>query len=433
MNAVRHFLARRRCMARDACAADYLAAGSGEDAALREQLARFNRCWDRMQQTVPYYAKLVEHQEAPEWFGSWDEFCAVMPVADRPFVYAHLPGLADSTEPPDGFRVTGGSTAEPVSLPAWDSETAETERNEWLGRGWYGIAPGDASFRIWGHGHLLGSGVRGWINARGREAKDALLGIERLSAYDLSDATMMRAFERLQSSPAAYAVGYSAALDRFARVAQAAGRVNRTPLKAVIATSESFPGADSRALIAGIFQAPVAMEYGSVETGALAHTHPGEGYRVFWLSYFVEATEPAPQGGYRVRVTSLYPRAFPLVRYDLGDALALDAPCLGVRAFAEVLGRTNVFLELPSGERIHSEALSHAVKSVREISGYQMLQEGGALSLRLTTLAPLDTAEISGIRARLEKISPSLAAVEIRVVERLEQTRAGKTPLILRR
>ncbi|MEI8235398.1 MAG: hypothetical protein WCH57_12045 [Verrucomicrobiota bacterium] len=434
MNPIRRILARKRSLARDARAADYRAAGCGDAAAaLSEQLARFNRCWERMQRTVPYYAKLVKRQTAPRRFANWEEICAVLPVADRPFVYAHLPELADAAQPADGFRITGGSTAEPVSLPAWSAETAETERNEWLGRDWYGIAPGDASFRIWGHSHLLGKGVRGWINARRREAKDALLGIERLSAYDLSDAALMRAFERLQSSPAAYALGYSAALDRFARVAQAAGRVNRTPLKAIVATSESFPSPDSRELIASVFQAPVAMEYGSVETGALAHTHPGGGYRVFWLSYFVEATEPAPQGGYRVRVTSLYPRAFPLVRYDLGDALALNAPCLGVRAFAGVMGRTNAFLELPSGERIHSEALSHAVKSVRGISGYQMLQKGGALTLHLTTLAPLAEAEIGGIRARLEKINPHLAAVEIRVVERLEQTRAGKTPLILRR
>lgn len=434
MNLIRHLLARRRCLSRDARAADYRAADANDAAsALREQLALFNRCWEQMQQTVPYYARLVERKAAPSRFASWEEFCAVLPVADRPFVYAHLPELADASRPPDGFRVTGGSTAEPVSLPAWESETAETECNEWLGRGWYGIAPVDASFRIWGHSHLLGQGVRGWVNARKRELKDALLGIERISAYDLSDAAMLRAFERLQGSPAAYALGYSAALDRCARVVAASGRANRPGLKAVVATSESFPSADSRELIASVFQAPVAMEYGSVETGALAHTHPGEGYRVFWLSYFVEATEPAPQGGYRVRVTSLYPRAFPLVRYDLGDALALDAPCLGVRAFAEVLGRSNAFLELGSGERVHSEALSHAVKSVGGISGYQMLQEGSALTLRLTTLAPLDDAAIGGIRARLEKISPRLAAVEIRVVERLEQTRAGKTPLILRR
>ena len=386
-----------------------------------------------MQKTVPYYARLVGQNKAPRQFERWDQFLQSLPVADRRFVYENLPELADRSRPADTFRTTGGSTAEPVSLPAWSSETAETERNEWLGRSWYGIGPEDAMFRLWGHSHLLGSGVRGWINARKRELKDAILGIERISAYDLSDRALRRAFARLRSSRATYLVGYSAALDRFARVASEAGWENRSGLKAVVATSESFPCEDSRQVIERAFNAPVAMEYGSVETGVMAHTRPDNGYQVFWLSYLIEATEPAPQGGYKVRVTSLYPRCFPLVRYDLGDAIALDAPCFGVRCFPEVRGRTNVFLEPSPGEHIHSEALSHAVKGLGPVTGYQMIQENGTFTLLLTTSSLLPAEQTSAIRARLAKISPRLGSAEIRVVDRLEQTRAGKTPMIIRR
>ena len=418
-------------MARDSRLQQYQL-GGGPDP-LASQLARFNRCWETMQRCIPFYAALVEQGRAPRKFAGWDEFLQALPVADRPFLYQNLPRLADATRPADSFRVTGGSTAEPVSLPAWRSETDETERNEWIGRSWYGIGPEDRCFRLWGHSHLLGQGWRGWINARKREWKDAILGIERISAYDLSDAALMRAFERLQRSRASYMIGYSAALDRFARVVRQAGRANATPLKAVVATSESFPLPDSREQIEAAFSAPVAMEYGSVETGVLAHTRPGEGYHAFWLSYFIEAVEPAPQGGYRVRVTSLYPRAFPLVRYDLGDAIALDEPCLGVRRFNEVLGRGNAFLEFGTGERVHSEAVSHAVKGVGPVSGYQMVQEPDAFTLRLTALAPVTPEQIGEIRARLEKIHPRLGAAKIEVVERLEQTRAGKTPLLIRR
>ena len=412
---------------------EYAAAGSCDAHSLQEQLAKFNRCWEVIQRNIPYYAALVEKNMAPRQFENWESFLQTVPVADRPFIYKNLPELADRTQPPDSFRVTGGSTAEPVSLPAWRSETAETERNEWVGRSWYGIGPEEASFRLWGHSHLLGKGWRGWVNARKREIKDMLLGIERISAYDLSDAALIRAFQKLQSSDASYMVGYSAALDRLARVALGAGLVNRTPLKTVVATSESFPLADSRQVIEEALRAPVAMEYGSVETGVMAHTRPNDGYHVFWLSYFIEALEPAPQGGYRVRVTSLYPRAFPLLRYDLGDAIALEKPCFGVKHFPEVLGRTNLFLELDSGERIHPEALSHAVKGIGPVSGYQMIQQDNVCTLFLTALAPMVPEQIAEIRTRLGKISPRLAATEIRVTDRLEQTRAGKTPMIIRR
>jgi len=431
VNPIHSSLARKRRLARDARAAEYAAAdGCDAEAA---QLAQFNGCWEQMQKYAPYYARLVEQKKAPRQFGGWEQFLQTLPVADRKFVYENLPELSDCTRRPDTFRTTGGSTAEPVSLPAWDSETGETERNEWLGRSWYGIGPEDACFRLWGHSHLLGAGVRGWINARKREFKDALLGIERISAYDLSDRALTRAFAQMQFSNATYMVGYSAALDRFARVASAAGLENRTALKAIVATSESFPRADSRKVIEEAFHAPVAMEYGSVETGVLAHTRRDEGYHVFWLSYFIEATEPAPQGGYKVRVTSLYPRCFPLVRYDLGDAIALDAPCFGVRYFPEVRGRTNVFLEPTPGEPIHSEALSHAVKGIASVSGYQMIQENDSFTLSLTTLSSITKEQTEEIRSRLSKISPRLCGTVIRVVDRLEQTRAGKTPMIIRR
>jgi len=401
--------------------------------AVSAQLARFNTCWEQMQRFVPYYARLVEQKKAPRQFDTWEQFLETLPVADRRFVYENLSDLSDCTRPPDTFRTTGGSTAEPVSLPSWCSETGETERNEWIGRSWYDIGPEDASFRLWGHSHLLGKGMRGWLNARKREIKDLILEIERISAYDLSDHALLHAFAQLQASRATYMLGYSAALDRFARVVSAKGLENQTQLKAVIATSESFPQTDSRQVIKEAFNAPVALEYGSVETGVIAHTRKDEGYHVFWLSYFIEATEPAPQGGYKVRVTSLYPRCFPLVRYDLGDALALDAPCLGVRSFPEVMGRTNMFLEPVPGEHIHPEALSHAVKGIGAVTGYQMIQEGEAFTLLLTASAIVTPRQTEEIRERLAKVSPHLRATEIRVADRLQQTRAGKTPMIIRR
>ena len=431
MNPIHSSLARKRRLARDARVAEYAAADACD--AVAEQLARFNRCWEQMQKYVPYYAKLVDQKKAPRQFDGWSQFLEALPVADRKFVHENLPSLSDCTRPPDTFRTTGGSTAEPVSLPSWRWETGETERNEWIGRSWYGIGPEDASFRLWGHSHLLGAGVEGWVSARKREIKDALLGIERISAYDLSDRALTRAFAQLQTSPATYLLGYSAALDRFARVAGATGLANKSELKAVIATSESFPRADSCEVIEAAFNAPVAMEYGSVETGVIAHTRRDEGYHVFWLSYFIEATEPAPQGGYKVRVTSLYPRAFPLVRYDLGDAIALDAPCFGVRRFPEVMGRTNMFLEPEPGKPVHSEALSHAVKGIGAVTGYQMIQEGDSFTLFLTSPSGMAHEQTQEIRSRLAKISPRLGAADIQVVDRLQQTRAGKTPMIIRR
>jgi len=302
----------------------------------------------------------------------------------------------------------------------------------WMGRGWYNIEPGDKLFMIWGHRHLLGKGFQGWKNGKIRQVKDRMLGYTRFPAYDLSIEAMRRARHALQKSGAVYAIGYSVALDRFAR-ANEGERMSLSPrLKAVIGTAESFPFSDSASLVERVFQAPAAMEYGAVETNLIAHSVPQGGFRAFWLSYFLEARERGPSGGYKLLLTSLYPRCFPLLRYDIGDEIELPAPAIGVASFNRVIGRCNDYLELDDGLKIHSEAITHSLSGVKAISGYQMVQEGKRLLLRLTLHDELDDAEKAGIRERLTRIHQSLAATEFEIVETLERTAAGKTPMVVR-
>jgi phenylacetate-coenzyme A ligase PaaK-like adenylate-forming protein len=391
-----------------------------------------NACWREIRARVPFYKRLVEEGAAPTRFDSWDQYLAALPVVDKSMVYRNYSELADPSRRPDYQRITGGSTASPVQLPAWNSEVSVTEPDMWMGRGWYNIDPGDRMFMIWGHRHLLGKGFQGWKNAKMRQIKDRLLGYTRFPAYDLSLEAMRRARHALQESGAAYAIGYSVALDRFARANEDAPIPLSPRLKAVIGTAESFPFADSSSLVGRVFQAPVAMEYGAVETGLIAHTVPEGGFRAFWLTYFLEAMERGTSGGYKLRVTSLYPRCFPLLRYDIGDEIELPAPAIGVASFSRVIGRCNDYIEFDDGLMIHSEAITHSLSGVSALSGYQMVREGKRLILRLTLRGALDDAEKAGILERLAKIHPTLGDTEFEVVKALEQTTAGKTPMVIR-
>jgi phenylacetate-coenzyme A ligase PaaK-like adenylate-forming protein len=303
----------------------------------------------------------------------------------------------------------------------------------WRARNWFGIEPHDKLFLFWGHRHLLGTGWQGFKNARKRQLKDLTLGYLRFPAYDLSDPALHRAAEALEQSRADYVVGYSVALDRFARVNQGRELKLKRPLKAVIGTAESFPFSDSEQVIARVLRAPVAMEYGAVETNLIAHTAPEGRYRVFWRNYFLEALEQGPSSGLVLRITSLYPRAFPLLRYQIGDEIVAQRPAFGLTNFERVLGRCNDYLEFPDGFKVHSEAVTHSLSGVKELSGYQMVQAAGRLVLRVTLRAPLSEPERAGIRERLIKLHPAFEPVEIEEVGALERTIAGKTPMVLRK
>lgn len=400
------------------------------------QLDLLNATWERTAATVPYFGRLRERQGLPARFDSLAEFVARLPVTSRATFQQHRTEMTSVERPHDLVRITGGSTAEPVQIPAWQSEFEFTKSDMWLARSWYGIDPHSRLFLLWGHSHLLGQGLRGWIAARRRSLSDHALGYRRFSAYDLREEALRRAAEDVLRFRPDYVIGYSVALDLFARAnADRRNALRGVGVKLVLAAAEGFPAPDSEKRLSELFACPVGMEYGAVETGLVAHTHPDGGYRVFWRSYVVDAERVGDQ--HRLRVTSLYPRSVPLVRYELGDEIE---PCQGaghlvtsVFSFRRVLGRCNDYVELADGTLVHSEAFSHSVRSCASIRAYQVVQDGKGIHLFYQAGHELDGDDERGVRRRLGRIHEELGRIPIERVHELRRTIAGKTPMVIRR
>ena len=360
-----------------------------------------------------------------------------MSPTNRLTVKTNIAEMKSQSKAPDFMRITGGSTAEPIQMPAWREEAKFTSYDMWLARSWYGISPASKLFMIWGHSHLLGSGFSGVVNKYKRMLYDYILGYRRFSAYDLKDDAMREAGDFMLKFRPDYVIGYSVALDRFVKVNMERKNAFRNlRLKAVIAAAEAFPFPDSRDLLKDFFNCPVGMEYGSVETALIAHTHPEGGYKVFWQSYFVEAERNKLGAGYIIRVTSLYPRCFPLIRYEIGDEIVLhntsQERLFGVTEFDNVLGRCNDYVELKDSSLIHSEAFTHAIRWCPEVVAYQVVQDKERICLNYIAKDTLSRATKEMILSKLKKVHPLLGEVEFVKVNELKRTIAGKTPMILR-
>jgi len=399
------------------------------------QLASLNREWARVVATTEHWGSLVAGGQLPQHFASLAEFASAVPTTTRQAVQRHGSAMASRSRPPDMVRMTGGSTAAPIQLPAWKSEQLSARDDMWCGRSWYGVTPGSRLFLLWGHGHLLGSGVRGWIRARRLEISDRLLGYHRFSAYDLQPAKMRRAADDLLAFRPDYVIGYSVALDLFARAnADRKAALRGVGARVVLGTAESFPSEDSVQILEDTFGCPTGMEYGAVETGVVAHTHPSGDYRVFWRNHLVEAVGQGPRK--RLLLTSLYPRAFPLVRYEIGDEVEAagdsDDALAGLAEFRRVVGRCNDYVILRDGFTVHSEVFSHAVRPCSAVRGFQVVHDGDEVRLHYTSEDGLPPEQANGIRARLAKVHPSLGAVRLERVPALDQTIAGKTRMIIR-
>jgi phenylacetate-CoA ligase len=414
---------------------DFYATSRRPDEIRAWQLKQLNQLWTTISRRIPFYAALTREGKAPQHFQSWEEFREVMPITDRAVVQRHGAKLIDHSRSADFLRTTGGSTSEPVQLPAWHSELAHGNKDVWLARSWFDIDPSDKLFLIWGHSHQLGRALRGKFNALRREAKDSLLGYHRWSAYDLSEDAMRRAGEALLKFRPAWLVAYSVALDHFAQVNTCWAREFRAlNLKAAIATAEAFPRADSARRIVDAIGCPVAMEYGAVESGPIAHQRPDGRFQIFWRHWFIEGVPSAQMpGAFEIFITSLYSRCFPLVRYRIGDLISEDpdAPQFA-QTFSRVIGRCNDYIALSDGASIHSEAFTHAVKECETVARFQVVQmANGKIYFRYVPAADGATDE-SEIRRRLELIHPALRDIEVQKVASLPQTIAGKTRTIER-
>ncbi|MCS3827495.1 phenylacetate-coenzyme A ligase PaaK-like adenylate-forming protein [Salinibacter ruber] len=402
------------------------------------QLDAFNAQWESIRRDVPYFARLSRERDLPEQFESWSQFRAKMPVIDRKTVQQHRNALKNPTHSPDFQRVTGGSTAEPVQIPAWSSERKYERQNFWYARDWYDISPADCLFLLWGHSHIFGEGFRGWWNKVKRRVKDRLLGYYRANAYNLSDDALQQAGSKLVQTRPDYVLGYSKALDQLAQVnANRRDEFHRLKLKAVIATAESFPRPDSAELIRDVFGAPVAMEYGTVETGPIAHQAPDGDFRIFWRHFKIEGEQTnLLDGAYEIYVTSLYPRCFPLVRYRIGDMIPENPSAEDFdQTLPSIVGRCNDYVELSGGDRVHSEAFTHVVKDIEEIQAYQVHQtDAGEIEMYYVSGKDkkLESRKEEKIRRRLSRVDPELERIEMNAVHELDQTPAGKTKRIVR-
>jgi phenylacetate-CoA ligase len=400
------------------------------------QLKQFNRQWRDMCQHVPYVRRLQQQHQLPPQFASWRQFQERVPVMERQTVQAYGDDMISRARTPWQWRSTGGSTAEPLRIPVWRSESVLASHDIWYGRSWFGITRADPLFLIWGHSHGLGQGISGLYHRVKRRLQDTMLGYYRWSAYDSSPPSLRQAARAMLAWQPAYLIAYATILDRFARVNHhLQPAFHQLGLKAAFATAESFPHNNSAQAIATTLGCPVAMEYGTVETGPIAQQRPDGRYTVFWRHYVMEGykSDLLP-GMYEIFLTSLFPRCMPLIRYKLGDFLAARPDAANcIREFDAVLGRSHDLVVLPQGAVIHSEALTHAIKDTPAIIGYQVAQpRPGDITLCYLAERRLTADEMAEIRRRLRRIHTELAQIRIERVEMLTQTRAGKMRCVLR-
>jgi phenylacetate-CoA ligase len=357
------------------------------------------------------------------------EALRLLPVLGKREILEHE---RDLTCPRPGKRITirktGGSTGMTLHFAKDADALALNDAIMYRCYGWYGIEIGDRQARFWG--------VPVTAGLRWRERlKDFALNRIRISAFDISDESSRRAYERIRKFRPAYFYGYTTAIYGFCLFMKRQGiDLNSLNLKAVICTAEKMH-AHHRALFAEMFRCPVVDEYGSSENGIIAfQCREGKMHLMedhLCVEFLDEAGNPVKAGELgRIVITDPASFAMPLIRYDIGDmGRPTDETCrcgVTLPVMEMVEGRREDFITTRSGKLVHAAYLCYTLKddAVHEFKMYQTGQD----ALRVVIVKGQTYG--SDTEARLErKLRTELGsdvAIRFEYVERIPREASGK-------
>lgn len=244
---------------------------------------------------------------------------------------------------------TGGTTGN--SFKFWYDRACSARRDALtvLANEIYGWRPGDPVALVWNAHQDLPSErprfrarVRNWLSWR-RLAIDAIhIDEVRLAAWT--------AEMRRQGTEIVY--GYALSIREIAAYLEASG-LRLPTVRLVVTTAEPLYAAD-RALIERSFGCPVRDRYGSRENGPMAQGDETGHLRYFANSMLLEI-EAAPGEAGDILVTDFWNRAFPFIRYRIGDTAVLDPEgdrATGLPIMGGLAGRQTDFLVALDGSRV---------------------------------------------------------------------------------
>jgi phenylacetate-CoA ligase len=266
---------------------------------------------------------------------------------------------------------TSGSSGDPFIFAKDKFCHALTWANNIRYFSWYGI-----NFNTSLQARFYGIPLN-FISNKKERIKDLLTNRYRFTIFNLSDEVLEKILKKFQNKKFDYINGYTSSIVLFAKFLQKKKIVLTTvcpTLKYCIVTSEMLFDND-KALLEKQFGIPVVNEYGASELDLIAFQNPTGEWQVNSETLFVEVLDdnnnalPNGKEG-RIVITSLYNKAHPFIRYDIGDVGILDEKStLKKPILKKLIGRTNDVAVLPSGKKSPGLTFYYVTKSIIEDDG----------------------------------------------------------------
>lgn len=277
------------------------------------------------------------------------------------------------------------------------------------------------------------------LGYRKERFKDWLGKRYRFPIFDLSEEKMAQFLNVFRRKKFDYINGYTSSIVLFAKYVKSKNLVLKSvcpSLKYCIVTSEMLYETDKQ-LMEAAFGVPVINEFGASELDLIAFTDPKGEFVLNSETLFVEIldenNQPVPVGQTgRIVITSLYNKAHPMIRYDIGDTGSLAENSTFKRpVLKELIGRTNDIARLPGGKNVPGLTFYYVTKSVIEDDGNvkEFVVEQTALdsfTVRYVSERELTESEREDIRKALYRYLENDLKLTFERKESLDRSNRGK-------
>ena len=266
---------------------------------------------------------------------------------------------------------TSGSSGDPFIFAKDKYSHALTWASNIFRFGWYGIDFNN-SFQARFYGIPMD-----FVGNQKERFKDLLSHRFRFSIFDLSDVVLEGFLQHFRTKKFDYINGYTSSIVMFAKFLQKKNIILSAicpTLKVCIVTSEML-FEDDKILLEKQFGIPIVNEYGASELDLIAFQNPNGEWQINSETLFVEILDDdnqvVPNGvSGRIVITSLFNKAHPFIRYDIGDIGILDEKStLKKPILKKLVGRTNDVAILPSGKKSPGLTFYYVTKSFIEDDG----------------------------------------------------------------
>jgi phenylacetate-CoA ligase len=261
------------------------------------------------------------------------------------------------------------------------------------------------------------------------------------SSNHLSRETIHEFHRALVEFAPTYIAAYPTILAELCARLREAGLTFRCP---VVITSSEVLSEETWRVAERVLGAQVVDYYGLAERVAFAFAFEPGRYHFVPTYAFVELLPVAEDENEllcEIVGTNLWNDKMPLIRYRTGDLARvpkgaaqedLKAIAFGTEPFYGIVGRCGDYLVTPSGARVMG--IDHIPRDVDYVLRSQVIQED-VFTVRILVMPTPGFSEeqVRQLHANASRKLPPEMRVSVEVVDRLERSRSGKTPFVIRR